>query len=228
MSKQSQAVYHYNRRRARQKMKRSALPVSKPMDSTLMSSLEDTIAKAGVPDTWDVMIVGDGSGCWWDKPCAWGCTLIDRHLGRRRAFYGGLSSGSIAIAELMPAVHAMLWYAEFQGKVRRAQLRRGSLNIHIITDNETTSLHWAILTAGGQRAQKLRKKRPLWNVLLQLERSGYIFHFHWIARDTVGLNKVADKVAGITSKVIPEVEVKFEEKYKRSLDHEIYMVDASA
>ena len=77
-------------------------------------------------------------------------------------------------------------------------------------------------------AQKIRKKRPLWNVLLQLERAGYIFHFHWTARATIGLNKTADKVAGIASKVIPEVKTKFEERFKRSLDHEIYMIDASA
>ena len=88
-----------------------------------MSSLDEVIAKVGIPDTWDVLIVGDGAGCWWDKPCGWGCTLIDRHLDRRRAFYGGMSSGSIAIAEMMPTVHAMLWYTEFHGKARKAQLR---------------------------------------------------------------------------------------------------------
>ena len=92
----------------------------------------------------------------------------------------------------------------------------------------TTAKHWTTLTAGGPAAIKIRKKRPLWNVLLQLERSGYIFHFHWIPRATVELNSLADKVAGITSKVIVEVEQKFEEKTKRSLDHEIYVVNASA
>lgn len=198
------------------------------MDETMMSSLDEAIAKAGVPDTWDVMIVGDGAGCWWDKPCGWGCTLIDRHLNRRRAFYGGLSSGSIVIAELMPTVHAMLWYAEFQGKARRVQLRRSTINVHVITDNETTSKHWAILTTGGQQAQKIRKKRPLWNVLLQLERSGYIFHFHWAPRATVGLNKLADELAGITRDAVAGVKLKPRNNTERKLDHEIYTVDASA
>jgi hypothetical protein len=209
-------------------MNGSALPLLKPMDSTQMSSLDEVIANVNIPDTWDILIIGDGAGCWWDKPCGWGCTLIDKHLNRRRAFYGGMSSGSIAIAEMMPTVHAMLWYAEFQGKARRVQLKRSTLNVHIITDNETTVTHWGILTAGGQRAQKLRKKRPLWNVLLQLERSGYIFHFHWTARATVGLNKLADEVAGVASKAIAGVKLKTRNQIERVLDTEIYMVDASA
>ena len=118
-----------------------------------MSNLDEVITQVGIPDTWDVLIVGDGAGCWWDRPCGWGCTLIDRHAGRRRAFYGGMSSGSIAIAEMMPTVHAMLWYTEFHGKTRKLQLGRSTLNVHIVTDNEATVTHWSLLSAGGQRAE---------------------------------------------------------------------------
>ena len=193
-----------------------------------MSSLDEVITKVGIPDTWDVLIVGDGAGCWWDRPCGWGCTLIDRHLSRRRAFYGGMSSGSIAIAELLPTVHAMLWYAEFHGHDRKVRLGRSTLNVHIVTDSATTAQHWTTLTAGGPSAIKIRKKRPLWNVLLQLERAGYIFHFHWIERDTVGLNALADEVAGITRDAIAGVKLKPRDKVERRLDNEIYTVNASA
>jgi hypothetical protein len=184
------------------------------------------VAQAGVPDTWDVLIVGDGAGCWWDKVCGWGCTLIDRHLGRR-AFYGGLSSGSIAIAELMPAVHAMLWYDEFHGKASRKRLGRPTLNVHVITDSETTYNHAAVLTERGKRAADLRRERPLWNVLLQLERAGYLFQFHWIPRQSMGLNILGDKVAGVASKTIAQFRLDPDDKDGHALDREIYIVNPS-
>jgi hypothetical protein len=190
-------------------------------------SLDEVIEKAGIPDTWDILIIGDGAGCWWDKPCGWSCTLIDRHLNRRRAFYGAMLTGSISIAEMFPTVHALLWYAEFHGHARKVGLKRSTLNVHVITDNETTVLHWGILTKGGLKAHKIRKKRPLWNVLLQLERSGYILHFHWVARSEVRLNKTADKLAGLARDAIAGVARKYQEDMGHSIDHEIYTIDPS-
>jgi hypothetical protein len=190
-------------------------------------SLDKIITEAGIPDTWDILIIGDGAGCWWDKPCGWGCTLIDRHLARRRAFYGGMSTGSITIAELMPAVHAILWYDEFHRHTATIRTGRPILNVHVLTDNDTTVKHWNLLAQGGQPAIKLRKKRPLWNVLLQLERAGYIFHFHWIARCTVGLNKLADEVAGVARDAIAAVRLKPKGNGARVLDAEIYNINAN-
>ena len=193
-----------------------------------MSSLDEAIRQAGVPDTWDVLIVGDGAGCWWDRPCGWGCTLIDRHLNRRRAFDGGMSSGSIAIAELMPTVHAMLWYDEFHGATRKARLGRSTLHVHVVTDSRTTVNHWDSLREGGPKGVKIRKKRPLWNVLLQLGRAGYMFHFHWIARNTVGLNALADELAGEARDAIAGVKLKSSNNVERKLDVEIYNINATA
>jgi hypothetical protein len=201
---------------------------TQPMDDVMTNNLEEVVAVAAIPDTWDVLIVGDGAGCWWDGPCGWGCALIDRHLKRRRAFYGGLSTGSIAIAELLPTVHAMLWYAEFHGHARKKALRRGTLNVHVITDNAPTVSQWNSLTRGGAKAQKIRRKRPLWNILLQLERAGYIFHFHWVPRNTIGLNVTADKLSRIARRTIAEVALKFADADGHGIDHEIYTIDASA
>jgi hypothetical protein len=190
-------------------------------------SLDDLLALAKIPDTWDILIVGDGAGCGWNLPCGWGCTLVDRHAGRRRAFYGGLSSGSIAIAELMPAVHAMLWYHRFHGKARRAQLGTVLLDVHVVTDNKPTAIQWRTLIAGGAKAQKIRDKLPLWDALLRLERSGYMQRFHWLARNRVGLNVLADEVAGGARDAIAEVRLRPRDGVERSLDHEIYTINPS-
>jgi hypothetical protein len=194
----------------------------------MTDNLDEVIARADIPDTWDVLIVGDGAGCWWDKPCGWGCTLIDRHLDRRRAFYGAMSSGSIAIAEMMPTVHALLWYVQFHGHARKAGLGRSILNVHVITDSTTTVDHWAALARGGDKARKIRRKRPIWNVLLQFERSGYILHFHWVARGEISLNqKLADPVAALARNAVAAVATMPIGPDEYTVDQAIYMVDPS-
>ena len=128
----------------------------------------------------------------------------------------------------MPTIHALLWYSEFHGHTRKAALHRSTLDVHVITDNRTTVTHWEALTRGGPKAQKIRRKRPLWNVLLQLERAGYIIHFHWVARCTIGLNTLADEMAGAARDAITGVTLKTPGQAARQIDREIYTVDASA
>jgi hypothetical protein len=182
----------------------------------------------GIPDTWDVLIIGDGAGCWWDLSCGWGCILADHHFNRRRAFKGSMSGGTIAIAELMPTIHGLLWYSEFHGHATKVRLGRGTINVHVVTDNETTVKHWSLLSKGGQAAYKIRKKRPLWSVLLQLERAGYILHFHWVPRGTVGLQILADEVAGIARNTIAAFNLKPRNGVARDLNHEIYNINPNA
>jgi hypothetical protein len=157
----------------------------------------------------------------------WSCTLVDRHVDRRRDFAGGMSSGSILIAEMMGTLQAMLWYDEFHGHARKTMLRRSTLEVHVLTDNATTVKHWATVSGNGQGARKLRRKRPLWDALLHLERSGYILHFHWIPRATIGLNILGDKVAAIARTTIAEIPERYERETGRRLGHEIYTINAS-
>jgi hypothetical protein len=64
--------------------------------------------------------------------------------------------------------------------------------------------------------------------MIQLARGGYIFHFHWVPRSTIGLNIHADKVAGIARAVIAEVPQRYERETGQDIDHAIYMINASA
>jgi hypothetical protein len=195
-----------------------------------MNELRDinTIAtQLGIPDDWDIMIVGDGAGCWWDKPCSWGCTLIDRHRGRRKAFYGAMSCGTIMLAELMPAVHALLWFHEFHGRARVSQLGR-PLNVHVVTDNQTTTHHWHLLNSDTQKAQKIRRTRPLWNVLLRVAQAGYEFHFHWVRRNTVELQMLADELAASAKKGLSSARLREKNGQPRNLEREIYATNATA
>jgi hypothetical protein len=99
--------------------------------------------------------------------------------------------------------------------------------VHVITDSETTYNHAAVLTERGKRAADLRRERPLWNVLLQLERAGYLFQFHWIPRQSMGLNILGDKVAGVASKTIAQFRLDPDDKDGHAHDRAIYVVNPS-
>lgn len=159
------------------------------------AELEVVARRLGVPDSWDVLICGDGSGYSNYNPCGWGWVLDDRHGKRRKAAFGALSCGTIVEAELLPAVQAMLWYNECYGRLRLAQLGR-PINVHVITDNQTTVARWRILTRGGAAAQKVLRRGPLWNVLLGLEKVGFVFDFHWVKREQIALHILTDRLAG--------------------------------
>jgi hypothetical protein len=139
-----------------------------------------------------------------------------------------MSIGSILIAEMMGTLQALLWYDEFHGHARKTALRRSTIEVHVVTDNATTVNHWKILADKGPSAAKLRRRRPLWNALLHLERSGYILHFHWVPRDTAGLNILADKVAGIAKDAVAEIPERYERITGRRLDHDIYTINANS
>jgi ribonuclease HI len=169
---------------------RPYVPMEK-LDIQDMADLATVVQRLGIPDNWDILIYGDGSGNARDKPCGWGWVLVDRHNQRRKVEWGALGCGSIVTAELLPTIHAMLWQLEYPGRIRAADLGR-PVRVHVITDSETTVAHWRLLIRGGRGAQKLRRRRPLWNSLDGFEGSGYVFEFHWTRRNQFALHILAD------------------------------------
>jgi ribonuclease HI len=155
------------------------------------ADLATIVQRLKIPDSWDILIYGDGAGNARNRPCGWGWILVDRHNQRRKVEWGALGCGSIVTAELMPMIHAMLWQIEYPGRIRAADLGR-PVHVHVITDSQTTMAHWRLLARGGLGAQKLRRRRPLWNSLDGFEGSGYVFDFHQIGRDQLALHILAD------------------------------------
>lgn len=148
---------------------------------------------------WDIVIVGDGSGSGWTDCCGWASVLIERLTQGRRTFYGGMNVGSINLAELMPYLHAITWFDAKFGKDRFQ--RKPTLSVHILTDSEVT-------VNNGQkmmRGQIPKAQSALWMAMQQFFRQGYMFHFHWIPRESCGLNWLADSLAGNTRRAVKDI-----------------------
>lgn len=142
---------------------------------------------------WDLLLIGDGSGQSWDMGCGWACVLIDHFNAKRKLFYGGMNSGTIGIGELFPYVHAMMWYSRGPGKKRLEQLQAQfgtpqSIKVHVITDNE-------IVSKQGNGDAKRSTNIELWSSFDHFARLGYSFKFHWLGRDTIGLNALTDHIS---------------------------------
>lgn len=147
--------------------------------------------------TWDLLLVGDGSGSGWAQGCGWATTLVDRHTHDRWQFVGAMNMGSINLAELMPYLHALTWYHANGGRQRIHELGR-PLAVHVITDSQ-------VIYQQGEAVAKLDQPLPKvqeaqWAAMRQLTHMGYMLHYHWLERCTTALNWAADLLAGMSRK----------------------------
>lgn len=135
------------------------------------------------------LLVGDGSGSKTDSPFGWASCLVERQTGGRQLFYGGLSCGTINIAELLPYVHALDWYEINIAGSRPST--RGYRNVHILTDSQTVA-RWINRANAGQSHHYFR---PYIVMLEGFRKLGYAMHAHWIERQTSLLHNVTDLVS---------------------------------
>jgi len=161
----------------------------KPLDPLVVASIQEVLKDLGVATTeWDAVIVGDGSGTGWEHSCGWASVLIDHYSSYRVEFYGGWNKGTSHIAEIMPYLEALTWYVAGPGSIKTGT--SNTKHIHLITDNAN------VANCGNRQAE--RGTYPwLWAPFLHIERMGYILKWHWVARNRLALNKLADYISGL-------------------------------
>ncbi len=162
----------------------------------MVESPDSTLARLlqvhGV-ENWDLLLIGDGSGSGAMQPCGWAVALIDRATAIRRLLVGGLSMGSISIAELWPYVMVLDHFdSTIRGAVHRKSLKQTfSLDVHVFTDSQ-------YIANAGARVASRGKHIALWAGIGYFERAGYNINWHWIqdGRDSPFLlHKLMDELA---------------------------------
>lgn len=180
-----------------------------PMEIITKTRLVSILALARelkVADNWDVIIHGDGSGSGWDLPIGWGAVLVDRHARGRMQFCGGMSTGTVNIAELTPFTQAMAWYSERRKRViANGGAIKAICNVHLVTDHAAIQLDGTALTRGGKSVRDVNANRPEWAKLLAYEWEGFAFTFHWIPRSSTALNVWCDDQSKICFKAMKEM-----------------------
>jgi len=143
--------------------------------------------------TFDLLLIGDGSGNAWDKACGWSGILIDRQTRGRRVCYGAVNQGSISFAETIPYLQLLSWFDQHYGKERLQS--RVVLNVHIVTDSQVVA-NWGT-AAMSPSAPIPRKQCVFWAAMRHLRSLGYVCTFHWAPRLSTELNWMADMIAGL-------------------------------
>lgn len=176
--------------------KKKTLLSSTSNEPSLTASAAALLQSFGVrPDAWDALVVGDGSGQTWNSAIGWCAVLVDQRLGVRKTLQGGMNFGTSYLAEILPYVHALSWYAEGPGRALLHDRKtlggsRPYVDVHLLTDNEAV----ARVGAGTYAAEG--RGFYYWSLLDAFVRRGYRLHWHWMKRSSTGLNKLCDHLAG--------------------------------
>lgn len=183
----------------KRRKKNKSPPVRRVLEKADVSKLEQWAQARMLPE-WDVLMIGDGSGCNWKIGCGWCVTVIDRELRGRKVLWGGLNRGDIMFAEGMAYLHGIMWYDKhFPPKDLLKPLR-----VLIVCDNQ------ALVNIGrsvfnGNRLPKHVNYGYLWSALQYYTTRGYTFHLHWAERMSTALNRYADKIAGDVRLAVQQV-----------------------
>lgn len=192
----------------------------KPLHPLTLAPLHQVLSELNIqPDDWDALLVGDGSGTDWKNTCGFSAVLIDHYGNYRAPFHGSLNTGTNQLAELMPYLHAMTWYASGPGKARLEDRlskwkpnpnhpihpysdpeRPPGVKIHIITDNKN------LANQGNYLAQR-KAYSWIWKAFDELTSMGYQFKWHWLPRMKLGLNRFVDCMSGKCRLAMEKIEL---------------------
>lgn len=165
-----------------------------------VESLRALLARLEIT-SWDLLIVGDGSGSRWDRACGWASVLIERLSGSRRVFYGAANPGSVNYAECQPYFQALTWYDHHHGERRLREA--GLLRVVVLTDSQVVANWGKAATTPGQPLP--RPHAAVWAGFAEWRRLGYVFDFRWAPRESSGLNWAADQISRLSRLAVEQV-----------------------
>jgi ribonuclease HI len=142
---------------------------------------------------WDYLIVCDGSGTVWPKEMGWGSVLLCQADGERQIFGGSMSNGTNNVAELMGALHPLMFLAN-----NDMGLRPDGIRVHIVTDSEYVAN--GLAKDNPIWVSKLNVNRELWMAIHMVRRRGLTIVGHHVPRDKIDLQKICHDIANINRK----------------------------
>jgi ribonuclease HI len=155
------------------------------LNRLLLTEIHNLINELSLP-SFDILLIGDGSGTVVDTPCGYACFGYEFTSKEVNIFYGGTSNGTNNFAELIPYINA-LWYYNYKNNEPS--------NVLIVSDSELTVRH-------GNRQYSRNSNKILWASLNYLESIGYNIVYKHVARNSNPVNKECDRIAGEIRKML--------------------------
>lgn len=199
--------------------RRTATSKRKPLNPLTLAALDDVLKDIGI-EHYDAIVVGDGSGTDWKRGCGWSSVLVDHYGSYRVHFFGAWNLGTSHIAEILPYIQALTWYAAGPGRARKADLikdgdPKAAIKIHIISDN-------ANIVNCGNRVCERGTYAWLWDVFTSIEREGFVLKWHWLERNLLALNRLTDYCAGFCRTWADGAMKEMEEGLGKSMEELVY------
>lgn len=159
-------------------------------EKDLMNSktLESILKKLKIY-TWDIILIGDGSGMKWNDEAGWASVSIERSTGERLLWTGAMNRGSVNFAEIMAYLQPLSWFLAREQAKRDKGIKIKIFNIHILTDSNYCQIK------GNSNQRVGIKNAALWSTFDIFKRNGLLLFWHWIPRATYNLNILCDKIS---------------------------------
>jgi ribonuclease HI len=132
---------------------------------------------------WDFIIAGDGSATTWDKSAGFGSILYDKRNNSRRRFFGGFSSATNNVAEIMAVLHPLLFLDATENT------EHWKPTVYILSDSE-----YVVTTGSGN--SKRKSNRALWAAIDEIS-VRFLLNFRHVPRMILPANVYGDTVGNI-------------------------------
>jgi ribonuclease HI len=158
--------------------------------ATVKADFEALVSELSLPE-FDLLLVGDGSGTTYTKPCGWACVAWNRLTDEIDIHNGGTSCGTNNFAELIPYVQAIWHFDQIFRKFKEEEPTRKA-RIEIVSDSEVT-------VKCGNKEYTRKGNACLWAAIECFEKTGW-YDIHWthVYRNTNRFSKRCDWLAGET------------------------------
>jgi ribonuclease HI len=145
------------------------------------------IAEALSLHRWDFIIAGDGSATTWEKTAGFGSILFQKEGAEPyKKFFGGLSSGTNNVAEIMAVLHPLLYLDATVDTSRRKYY------VYILSDSE-----YVVKTGNGEAKRK--SNRALWSAIDGIAER-FFLHFRHVRRMILPANVYGDTIGNLVRK----------------------------
>lgn len=149
-------------------------------------SLQKMLQANNIPDDWDYLLIGDGSGSSWGYKIGWACMSIEKRGYARKLWLGGANDGTVNIAEGLAYLQPLMWIYQL---TRETPSEQSFYTVRIITDSQY------LARASQQAAKPSPTNAPLFACFNQFPRWGIMLHWHWAERNTTDLSEFVDAMS---------------------------------
>lgn len=173
---------------AKPKAKAKAAPKPPPADPEDFDGVEKILQRLNVAQ-WDIVLVGDGSGSSWGKGIGWACVSFEHLTKKRRVWFGGANDGTVNMSEIMAYLQPLTYFSAQEAEKRKERGTTRAYNVHIVTDSQYCR------DTGKLRSALVAKNAGLWACFNVFARHGFVLHWHWMKRESTGLNVLCDSLS---------------------------------